>query len=232
MRFIAKSQQYTIIVEGGIIEDTVIGRERVIVPMVAASWSQSDHENPLKVWEQKVALRHWSGSAQPSDVELGVVDFSEHFHGMPSKDDQIIGQTYAQGIVSPVHRLSLYDTDAVDWTQYQVGEWRPGGSEAKTPDQIKEMVEQFLLNNPAHGADYIMVEPEKLPPPWPKYDELQVTDDITIDDIIERVIQSLDEFGFDAREVLDYEHANANREELVNTLNLYIEAREPVAIAP
>jgi hypothetical protein len=67
----------------------------------------------------------------------------------------------------------------------------------------REEVEQFLLNSPAYGKDFILVEQQKVTPPWPSYNECDLA----------TTLNMLKHGGYDLMRTLEYEQAHENREE-------------------
>lgn len=67
----------------------------------------------------------------------------------------------------------------------------------------REEIEQTLLNNTNYGKDYILVEQQKVPPPWPNYNQCDLA----------TAVNMLKHGGFDLMRTLEYESAHENREE-------------------
>lgn len=117
-----------------------------------------------------------------------------------------IGEPGAAGdIIDPSIRVSYYDTLEA---QREEG-WS---------DEFREQVEQGLLSNPFHGSEFLMVEQPELPAPWPKYDELVAHGRRTSEMVAEKIAETVRDLGLDPEEVIAYERANRNREEVVNAI--------------
>jgi hypothetical protein len=100
-----------------------------------------------------------------------------------------------------------------------------------SPDR-KRAVEDALLNNPDHGSLYKVYVPEKLPPPWPTYDEMRGRGRggaTTADMIVEFAVRG----GYDLAAVIAYEQQNRNREDVVAALRAKLEepAEETIEVS-
>jgi len=115
------------------------------------------------------------------ETELGLKRF--RFDGLPEG-------------VPPQTRLSVYDTEL----QAQFGGW---------DEQTREEVEQGLLDAPAYGTDYILVEKPQLKPPWPYYNQVRS---------VPKLIAKVREDGHDPAYVREFELQNANRQEVLDAL--------------
>lgn len=114
------------------------------------------------------------------------------------------GLQYMQDLVTPIdpvkQRVSLFDTNWV-------------------PEHIRGEVEKILLEHPANGEDYVLVEKPVLTAPWPKYDDLVETDTRDIQTVAEQIALMADAQGHDVTKVKDYERQTLNRREVLDELD-------------
>ena len=89
-------------------------------------------------------------------------------------------------------------------------------------DERREQVEQGILNAPRYGADFVMVERPALTPPWPSYDELVTASGVTHAKVAEKVIAIMVSTGVDPDYVVAYEHANLNRQQLIDAVVAHV----------
>lgn len=74
--------------------------------------------------------------------------------------------------------------------------------------QYRELIEQKMLEALKDSRDFVLVEPEKLTPPWPNYDTLDGRS-------LAKALQKIEDDGYDLALVLAYEKASKNRESWV-----------------
>jgi hypothetical protein len=115
--------------------------------------------------------------------------------------------------VDPLSRFAVWDSEL-----YQ----------SQHPDLVpdtntRRKIEQWLIARPEHGIDYLAIETQRTPPPWPNYDEFRgVRGSPTGPRIAERVLED----GYDVEAVLAYERENLNRQEVIDALEA-LNAAEP-----
>lgn len=152
---------------------------------------------------QRGILAEWEqGALSDREVEEGL-DKLGPFNGMPMYEDEVTP-------VSPRSRLRVYDTDVAA----KVEQW-------DKPTQ--DFVEDYLLNHELHGKSFVMVEAQKAAAPWPAYDKLTVQGRRTIDLVVAKIVEKIEEDGYQPADVLAYERENLNRPEIIDA----VEALEP-----
>ena len=113
--------------------------------------------------------------------------------------------------IDPINRLSVYDTD---FNADQLG-WNP---------ELKKRVEDSLLSR--QGIDFILAEAPVVPPPWPNYDRLVTGHGRSIEIVARKIVERVEEDGYDVDLVIAYERANANRDEVIVALEKFREKQE------
>lgn len=93
-------------------------------------------------------------------------------------------------------------------TMISVLDTRDYQAEHKLTDEERESMEEWIESRPAFGQDYIKVDEIRAPKPWPSYD----------DDSEEKIVEAIENFGFDPDEVRRYEQENLNRADLLEKL--------------
>jgi hypothetical protein len=93
------------------------------------------------------------------------------------------------------------------------------------PDDVRIALENYLLTDP----DSKQVFPPVLAPPWPKYDELQITKTRTAEKVAESHLLTAESIGVTVEELIKYEAAKQAREEV---LVAYEEALEAAPVEP
>ena len=145
------------------------------------------HGGPFKAWEREQALGKFK------------------FRGTTQERDEATP-------VDPSGRLALYDTDneglVKQWEAWDEAEKQPKGT-------IKREVEEFLLNYPANGVDYMQLIPIPLEAPWRSYDELVIHGQRKAAHVAERNIEIAQATGIPLEEVIAYEKENRNNELIV-----------------
>jgi hypothetical protein len=104
--------------------------------------------------------------------------------------------------IDPLLRFSVFDTEV-----FQV--------QHNLDDTRREELEQFLLNAPDYGIDFIMVEDPKLAPPWPTYDDFRGVRGLPTPQAIAKKVE---EDGYLVDDVIAYERQNANRLDVIDAL--------------
>jgi hypothetical protein len=142
--------------------------------------AEFDHERMLPAYERLFAMTAFTGGdARP-------------FGAMPDLQ--------SQAIVNAAGRV-------IDMTS----EYRPDfnfsvfDSESISDLELREAAEQKLLSDPMFGIDYVLVEAQKVPAPWPSYP------DTPLDIAVNMATYG----GFDVMKVIEYERAHENREEFI-----------------
>jgi hypothetical protein len=111
------------------------------------------------------------------------------FPGLPVEEDEVTP-------ANPVENGRVGVWDSVAWQ-----------AEYSLSDEDREAGENLLLNDPAHGIEYIVVEEVKAAKPWPSYDDMHHN----------KVASLATELGLVA-EALAYEQENKNRASVVEQL--------------
>lgn len=149
MRIISKSLKYNHLVRNAVI-DMVVDNEGRKVPMVIKPqiWLEFS-QNGITRYDHQYAAQHWGGHNR--DSHDGTAD------GWGAHPDPREGAL--NGVIHlgwrPWMTLSVFDTDNME----------PGSEQ-------REVVEEYFTTHPI-GQDWIVVEPQKLVPPWPTYDSMQ-----------------------------------------------------------
>lgn len=100
----------------------------------------------------------------------------------------------------PITRLSAYDTDDAALTHG----W--------TAEQ-KARFEQILVDSPANGVDYIVVEAARVPAPYPNWvKNTTATGRRTVELAVERAVKDVQEQGYDVEAVVAFERQERRRE--------------------
>lgn len=123
------------------------------------------------------------------------------FHGLPEHSDTAIE-------VSPVSRLSLFDSEAAK-------------KELRWDDEEHDLVVETLRASDRNGLDFIEVDAALRPAPWNTYDNL--TDP-------EKIVELATEIGVPITDVLAYERENENREDVVTALEEALDPADTSAV--
>jgi hypothetical protein len=118
--------------------------------------------------------------------------------GLPTELDEVT-------TVDPTYRFGSFDTAAFQ---------REHASEGFDDARRVEM-EEWLLQHPDYGHMFFEVAAPTLDPPWPTYDKFRGNQGMALP---ARIAEKVREDGYDVGEVLAYERANANREDVVAAL--------------
>lgn len=139
---------------------------------------------PIYNNEKILSAAFQQGGLSPWEVDAALAHWEDQWTGL------------AEG-VDPRTRLSVFDTE---WAQLQFN-WT---------DADREYAEERLLNLPGRlGNEYIQIEENKAPLPWPTYKTFVSP---------ERIVAFMREGGYDPEVVLRYERDNENREEILTAV--------------
>lgn len=190
MRFISKYRRYKISVREHVKMTLANGKDNVI--------------------QQGITCEFQHGGVYDTEKEIARRTFK--IKGATQEEDEV---TPVDPFTGPGSRLSTFDTEAPhhlkEWAQIERLEGLKAG-------QIRQEVEQFLLDYPARGQDYIVVIPEKIQAPWPKYDSLVVHGQRKIHHVVEKIVVAIGDLGVDPDHVVAYEQQNLNRPEVVDAV--------------
>lgn len=170
----------------------------------------------FQIRPEEVAFRMMTGGTVVQDVlsQPFVAEFSadlmipayerlyamQVFMGRDPRPFGAIPDTASQAIVDHAGRV-------VDMT----AEYRPDfhfsvfDTESIDDDDLRELTEQKMMADPTNGIDYVMIEAQKVPAPWPTYDENDLA----------TAINMMKHGGYDMLKVMEYEQAHQNREEWI-----------------
>lgn len=184
MRCIAQYREHKVGVRQEVKEDYATGKSRVLQHGFVAEFRQF--------------------GTLPHERELARVRFN--FHGMYQEEDEATAIDPITGINS---RLSVFDTDDAELVA-QWAQWDKLESGGLPPGTVKGEIEQRLRD--LAGEGFFVVEVERLPAPWPKYDALRGPN------IPDRIAKQVADAGFDPQVVIAYERQEKNRPEVVAAL--------------
>ena len=102
--------------------------------------------------------------------------------------------------IDDLHRVASFDT-----------------ADIRDP-QLRQRVEKALLDNGAHGQDYVVVEQARPVAPWPSYDRLTAQGRRTVQMVAEKIADTVRDNGYDPDTVAAYERQNLNRTEVLEAL--------------
>jgi hypothetical protein len=140
-----------------------------------------------------------------TDYEKAIARKQLNFRGVPMNMDG--------SAIDPVDRASLFDTEWIEDKDLR----------ARVE---KRMLEHSGLN---HYMGYILVEEEKVPAPWPTYDELTIHGRRNASQVAEKNIEVAKLTGVDLDVLIAYEKQNRNDERLIAAYEAAKEApAEPV----
>jgi hypothetical protein len=99
-------------------------------------------------------------------------------------------------------------------------DWRIGTFDTSTIDdpELRELVEQALLNHDGYGRDYMVFEKPRTPKPWANYDNLKAQGRRTNDMVADEICRLVLEIGVDVGQTMGYESENLNRPEVMAAL--------------
>jgi len=147
--------------------------------------ANTDHAGVEHVLQEGIYLQFVQGELFENEEREALATF--RFRGQFQHEDEATP-------VDPKYRLSTFDTNAQDW-----------------PDELREEIEEWLLQQSAVDPAFIVMGTTPIPKPWPLYDEF--------DGSGEDVVNALTALGYDLREALDYERLfGPKRPEVVEAL--------------
>ncbi len=102
------------------------------------------------------------------------------------------------------------------------------------PPEWKELYEE-RLNEGLRAGEYIVVPPEAIPAPWPKYDSILTAAGVTKETVVKRILDGIEVTGADPHEVRSYEAATLARDYVLEAVEKLINnddalAREQAAL--
>jgi hypothetical protein len=146
-------------------------------------------DGTIIVEKEGVRVEFMHGGILDWETELGMKRF--RFDGLP------------EGVPAAT-RLSVFDTEmealARDWSE-----------------ETRQEVEQGLLDAPAYGTDYVLVEKPRVEAPWPHYNQVKS---------VPKLIAKVREDGYDPEEVRQFELQNQNRQEVLDALEALAEEED------
>lgn len=127
-----------------------------------------------------------------------------------------------------VIRLGQRKTDATLTQDSPLG-WRIGTYDTVQIEdpELRERVEQALLNHSAYGRDLMHFPKPKTPAPWKNYDALKAggRGNSTVE-VAREIVKIADTIGADPGQVMAYEMENLNRREVLHAIEVWA-SREP-----
>lgn len=191
MRFIAKYRRYKITAREHISMNLANGKSQVIQYGVICEFAHGGCFSHEKEFARK-AFR-FKGTLQEMDEATPI----DPVYGVNS-------------------RLSVFDTDTPElvqrWTQWDRLEKKPEGT-------IKREVEEFLLGNVDLGRDYILVEAERVEPPYDKYvDHRKIQGRRTVEHAVKDIRAVYELAGFDIDDAVAFERQEGGPQELIDAL--------------
>jgi len=133
--------------------------------------ADTDHAGVEHVTQEGIYLQFVQGDLFENEERAALAQF--RFRGQFQHEDEATP-------VDPKYRLSTFDTNQQEW-----------------PDELREEIEEWLIETSAIDPSFIVVDTTPIPKPWPLYDEFEGTG--------EQVVYVLTEQGFNLRDALDYE---------------------------
>lgn len=177
MRFVSKYKRYQINFQREVVQHFGTGESQEIQPLLNCEF---DRYGSMHQWEIEAALKHWK------------INNADGFSGMPTEADEVT-------LVSPIPRLSVFDTDLF-------------AASKGLDEEKKQKLEEFLLSRPEHGIDYILIEAPALVAPWPNYDKVKGD---RAGSVAEKIARTVAENGFDVAYVVAYERSKKNRDDVI-----------------
>lgn len=179
MRFISKHNDYDMVVRRDetafrVMEGGTVTAQQVRPPLIA----KFTQDQMLTTYERMYALQVFmSGETRP-------------FGAMPDMQAQPIVDAMGRVVdltneYRPDFHFGLYDTETM------------------CAPEDREDVEQVLLASKSLGRDFILVEQQRVAPPWPTYNECDLV----------TALNMCKHGGYNLIQVLDYESAHENRED-------------------
>jgi hypothetical protein len=142
----------------------------------------------VRVLQEEVSVKFAPGLMEAAERELAVARWN--FNGSYQELDEVT-------IVPPDYRIGLFDTQLAQ-------------AERGWDDELREEVEGVLLDHAARYDDVLAVPLITVPPPWPTYDDYVGT----VEDLMKKILED----GYSWDEVLLYERASQDRDEVVGAL--------------
>lgn len=204
MRFISHISKFAVGIVQPVKEILPGNVERIIVPQLTAKFKRGD----LHAHEVELAARTWP-----------------RLPGQTVEVDQVT-QT------SPLARLSVYDSEApmeiqafieMDRHMIEGNLFVPGGRSLWAEGDAKRLTEQALLER-ANGENFIAIAPPVITAPWPNYDSFPGS----VDDLVEVLLEQ----GHNVNQALAYERQNAQRPEVLDSLERLVAEQAAAAHAP
>jgi hypothetical protein len=130
-----------------------------------------------------------------TDYEKAIAREKLTFRGVPMNMDG--------SAIDPVSRASLFDTEWIEDKELR----------ARVE---KRMLEHSGLN---HYMGYILVEEEKVPAPWPTYDELTIHGRRNVEQVARKNVEVARLTGVPIEALIAYEKQNRNDERLIGFYN-------------
>jgi len=142
-----------------------------------------------KVVQTPINAMFQEGQLLPHERELALTRFS--FNGSYQEIDEVT-------TVAPDYRIGAFDT-----IQAQIdNQWT---------DEERRQVEDELTKLAEASPNELLLVPETvLPPPWPRYDSFEGS--------LDKLIAKITDDGYVLADVLAYERANQNRENVIDAL--------------
>ena len=181
MRFISKYSAYKMQITNEDVAFRMLPGGTVTKETLSNGYvAEFDHERMLPVYERIFAIQAFlGGDTRPFGV-------------MPDLQSQAIVDAAGRVVemtseYHPDFNFSVFDTETID-----------------DPD-LREATEQKLLSNAMLGVDYVLVQKQQIPPPWPTYDTCDLA----------TAINMVTHGGYNAMKVIEYEQAHQAREEFI-----------------
>jgi hypothetical protein len=153
------------------------------------------------------------GTVTAEQVKPALVISFDHEEMLPTYERMYALQVFMSGDTRPFGAMPDFQSqpivDAMGRVVDLTDEYRPDfhfgifDTVTMCAPHEREEVEQFLLNSKAYGKDYILVEQQRVIPPWPNYDVCDLS----------TAVNMLKHGGFDLMRTLEYESAHENRED-------------------
>ena len=202
-RYVAKFKKYSIALQADVVEDYATGRSRTIIPLIDL---QFDVTGSMHAWELAAALEHFK------------------FDGLPTEMDEMTP-------ISPLYRLSVFDSAQFVQNNRAL---RFVDDEGNAKPLTADLIDAFLDGREECGVDFIRVDQPAVVAPWPAYPKLVAGGrGNTSASVVEKIIEKVQEDGYDAAEVIAYELQNLARPDVIAALEALVptDAVEPVIAA-
>ena len=152
------------------------------------------HPGRHKISEPGVRAQFVTGDFTLKEKQIAQERF--HFTGLPVDE-------YTQMPVDPSYRIGTFDTSMQGWDE-----------------ETRRFAEEALLNNLAHGPEYILVEVDRAVAPWAGYDTLAG----------DKVVEMVKATGSDPEDVITYERENKNRKTVISALEELLDPADETVI--